>query len=1699
MWDNITVHGGNNDIQNAGNYGSGHGWEGANCVIWNNAANGFIVQNPPGANNWLIGSIGPIQTGTAWNIGYTNMPHAPGNYDSSGSTATNVFPDSIYFSQLQDRLAAPNLQTRDYWLGDIDAFSNNVPGGEKVFLDLSWSNAVKSAAGGQPLDGFDVVTNNHWIPFTFNFTLAPNEHVVAATFSLAMRASNSAGSDVLCLGSTSNSFTFSNLGWLPVGTGTNTTVRVLDLASQLTLLTNGQLNVAAQGDLGIDWAMLELQVAPNAAAATTSLTPVADATVRGGTNAANNFGTATNLIVQQSFSTNNQQQAYLRWDLSGVSGIISQARVILTPISVGANAIEQGVAVANSNNWTETGVTWNNQPGGGERFATWISSTNGPVSFDVTPQVLDALQNDRQLSLKIFSISTNSVTYASAENANAAIQPQLVLSQLGSPPAISSISNRSIVANASTGPISFTIGGSSNVTLAVSGTSSNPSLVPNANLVFGGSGTNRTVTVTPLADQTGIAIITVTVTDSSGLTASDNFTLTVSSHPAATIVWNGPGAGANNWSASGNWLPAETPGFLDDVKFFNAGAGGLAVSNINNFVDASFGGNIASLQYGNTNGNHTTLIGSGNSLNLLGTNGLVAGTETDNGSSQTVFATITGPGGTLNLNNSSADLIVRQGSANNSSQRATLDLSGLGNFNATLNQILVAAAGPVNRATGTLYLGQTNIITATGSPGIIVGDNGSNAGGPNYFYLGQVNSIFADSITIGRKKATSTLKFKPGLASPSAYFRASDGASRVSTWSIGDGATLNASSSLSIGTNDFTGGTVDALVDTLTVGRSQQTSGANGVGVLTFTAGTFDVNTLQIGFQTQAGVSAGIGLVNVNGTNAALNVNTVVELGFCGSGSSTNATTGTLFVNGGAANVNTIAVGAGSGTNAVVVNNGSLILANAAGSLAQPLGIFALTNATLEFSVVSGATNFVTTSLVTGGMTNTLNLNLLPAVGTLPAQLTLIKYSAAIGGAGYNFVVGSLVPGGGYSGYLSNNAANSSVDLVITNYIVPDPFLTWDGGLSGDWDQETANWKNNLGGGLFYIDGDAVMFNDSASGATNINLTDTFAPASITVSNNLKTITFQDGGSLTGAMALSKQGGGTLIFDNGGSNDFTGGVTIGGGVLQIGGGDANGNLPVTGNVTDNGALVFSRSDSVMLPNSISGSGTLAQIGGGVLILSGASSFTGAVTIASGTLQVNNASAFGGANQIAITNGGTLDVNGFNLGTNPVIVSGPGAGGNGAIINTGAAQINALKSVTLAGDAVFGGTGRWDIRGGASSLSTGGRPFNLFKTGANQISLVGISLDTNLAAIDIRGGMLGFEQGTTSMGNAVSNLTVEAGAILEFYQSAGVNNWTKQFVLNGDGVTPSLTNSVGGTTLNGAMTLNGSCVIAVSGAGLTNNCVTGGAGSLTKTGGAPLVVTTNETYTGGTLVNAGAVLLAGGGSLAASSPITVAAGAVLDASGRADDAVRLTNNQVLQGNGTVNGSLLIGGNAMVAPGGSAIGILTVTNVLTLQGTTFLKLSKSPVVTNDMIRGAQAISYGGTLSLTNLGGTINSGDSFKLFYANNYSNTFAKILPAIPRAGLAWDTSALNSGTLKVTTAVTPRPPIGVSLAGGNLVVAGGTSSLAGVTYYLLASTNLALPLANWLPVATNVFDGNGFGAVTNPVGIAAQNYFLIQVP
>jgi hypothetical protein len=538
LFDNITTDNGmvcaNNG--NAGAAGNpGQGWTGANCAFWNCAAgastNGFDIEQPFGTHNWLIGALGPLAAGGGSGI------HTPGTYDSLG---TNIFPNSLYYAQLQDRVAQPNLQPREYRIGAINLFSSN----NAVSLDTTWSNTVKSAAG-MPLDNFGVVTNGHWVPFTFNFALANNERIVGASLAISMLAApnNSDTNDVLYLDSLTNSFLFSNLDWLPLSTvNTNPTVEVLDLASQLNLLSDGQLNVAIQNDAAVDWAELDLKVAPILTTFTNSLSPTDDATVRGGSFATNNFGGLATFTVNKATLPNNEQKGYLRWDLSGVTGAILQARVHLVPVNVASSGIENGVTFANTNTWSESSVTWSNQPGGDHRFATWIPQPNTPIEFIIPPQMMDTVAaQSNQLNLQIYSIHNvgvlGSADYASSEYPDPALRPQLLLIISNSAPTISGLTNQTIFQDSTAGPIAFNVADAESPNnFILSAGSANTTLLPNQNIIFGSSNSNPSLTLTPAAGQTGSSTISVVVTDPGGLKATNNFTLTVAPYTNAAYV-----------------------------------------------------------------------------------------------------------------------------------------------------------------------------------------------------------------------------------------------------------------------------------------------------------------------------------------------------------------------------------------------------------------------------------------------------------------------------------------------------------------------------------------------------------------------------------------------------------------------------------------------------------------------------------------------------------------------------------------------------------------------------------------------------------------------------------------------------------------------------------------------------------------------------------------------------------------------------------------------------------------------------------------------------------------------------------------------------------------------------------------------------------------------------------------------------------
>ena len=127
-------------------------------------------------------------------------------------------------------------------------------------------------------------------------------------------------------------------------------------------------------------------------------------------------------------------------------------------------------------------------------------------------------------------------------------------------PTISNTSDKVISQNSSTGPIPVTIGDVETAagSLQLTAQSSNTSLVPQSGLVMGGSGANRTVTVTPAANQSGQATITLQVSDGT-LVATDTFIVTVQAASTSPSTSQPTYLLAENFEAPGY----ENPGWFE--------------------------------------------------------------------------------------------------------------------------------------------------------------------------------------------------------------------------------------------------------------------------------------------------------------------------------------------------------------------------------------------------------------------------------------------------------------------------------------------------------------------------------------------------------------------------------------------------------------------------------------------------------------------------------------------------------------------------------------------------------------------------------------------------------------------------------------------------------------------------------------------------------------------------------------------------------------------------------------------------------------------------------------------------------------------------------------------------------------------------------------------------------------------------------
>jgi autotransporter-associated beta strand protein len=352
---------------------------------------------------------------------------------------------------------------------------------------------------------------------------------------------------------------------------------------------------------------------------------------------------------------------------------------------------------------------------------------------------------------------------------------------------------------------------------------------------------------------------------------------------------------------------------------------------------------------------------------------------------------------------------------------------------------------------------------------------------------------------------------------------------------------------------------------------------------------------------------------------------------------------------------------------------------------------------------------------------------------------------------------------------------------------------------------------------------------------------------------------------------------------------------------------------------------------------------------------------------------------------------------------------------------------------------------------------------------------------------------------------------------------------------------------GGTTLHfvtNAITVNGGIVKATDGVQhLTNSTVTiGASGGTLQTMfstknlvlDSPLNGAGNLVVSSGTNIAAGQVILnnptnglsgnvviamngnlafAGFASVSNSPSIDVQLGGILDFLGRSNLSWAVVSGQTLIGNGAVRGKFLIASaGSAIAPGiAGAIGTLTVTNsssgtnwtVLTLSGTVNMDINRAAAQNSDRIVNVNGTNvFGGTLNVNNLGAALQAGDTFTLFTSAVNNGAFATVNLPILTGGLTWNNTLNSNGKISVVgSTILPTVSPGTtnfSLAGANIVL-NGTNSQAGATYYLLSTTNVALPVSQWKTIATNVAAGTTYSFTgTNAVTAGQpQQFYLLS--
>lgn len=743
----------------------------------------------------------------------------------------------------------------------------------------------------------------------------------------------------------------------------------------------------------------------------------------------------------------------------------------------------------------------------------------------------------------------------------------------------------------------------------------------------------------------------------------------------------------------------------------------------------------------------------------------------------------------------------------------------------------------------------------------------------------------------------SKLTTRPFMVNGTFQFNAPSQAQTLSGIISGTGTNQVLAGTLTLsGQNTYSGDTVLGGGELIVNGAENTgVSGPLGLGTINFNGGTlgFSVNNAfdySPRFSTADGQAIQIDTAGQNVTFASALTSS--------GGTLTKLGSGTLTLSGANTYSGATTVSAGKLLIQGSMGSGNISVANSAalgatgGSQITPatLTVGSTGSATLEFNnVTSTSTPLIAAGTVLAGGPITVNVN----SGSFAVGQSYPLFSWSSGSAPA-VALGTVV---GAVGNLSTNGNGIQLNVTGLAYI-------WSGANSGNWDTTTANnWLQNDSPAIF-ADGSAALFDDTATGETNVTVNAPVSPDSTTVNSSAKIYTITSSGvnNIGGSGSLTKNGSSTLTL-SGGVNSYGGATILSGGTLSVGvlgnGGSASdigsasssaGNLVFNG-----GALLYTgaaqSSDRLFTLNTAggtidsSGSGAIALNNTGAIALTGTGART--LTLTGSVADTNTLAASLGDNggATALTKNGPgiwiLTANNTNSGVTTIangeLVVGTGGAngslGTGNVVDNGALDFNVSSTLTVGaisgtGSVTNDGTGTiilaanngysggTTINAGTVQFGTGGASGTVF--GNAPIVNNGTLIFNTTTPIEISG----YADDISGTGNVI----VRAGFVKS--GNGNANSYTGWTEIDPGATFQPCAGQTGGfvssvVTNNGQLKLVSQNTPATF--GVSNNIV--GTGNVWVDAGnqnaGQIVLAGTNTYTGGTFIGGAGIVLGDG--------------------------------------------------------------------------------------------------------------------------------------------------------------------------------------------------------------------------------------------